>query len=157
LPEPRGEDAPMTARLERILTGRLAGRSLAPVDEKLNTARATPPPHLVAESSQRSLARAPSGAVASPRSGNTPRGISKQPSAVGSTVGFGAASAARTGEPQGLVVRTGGFQWIERQQAQNQPTLTEDASNISLLRTPQAPLLLQETPPRSRSSKAAAA
>jgi len=148
LAEPLGEDAPMTARLERILTGR--NRPAATEENEQNpamnsTASALLPP----DSSRRALGKRPSQQFSgrgSERSLHNSRANSPQPGPRGSG-GSNPPTARRPAEPSRLAVRTGGFQWIE---SQMQPAaLPEEASCSSFRAT--APPAPQDTPPISRS------
>jgi len=115
LEEAVGQDASMTERLDRIITGRRVPKCLPTVDETGNR-RSASPIHVQDSGGLRG-------------SDNTPRGVTQR-SLLSPTSG---AITGRAAEPQGLVVRTGGFQWIERQ-TQPSATLVEDASKSSLLK-----------------------
>merc|ERR1719199_1290522 len=92
LPDPLGDDAPMTARLERIITGRHARDHWASGD--LPDQAMSPP-------LDRSASR---NATQKARGGDrTHRGQNR-------SVASNASTCGRAAEPQGLVVRTGGFQ-----------------------------------------------
>merc|ERR1719272_1755980 len=122
LAEALGEDAPMTARLNQMLTGRYKGNQTSPAGMAAIDQNATQP--------------TPIGGERTPRDANKTK-----PSPGGAaTASPGAMSARKAADPQGLVVRTGGFQYIQRIQNENMQSVSlgEDASNSSLLRTPQA-------------------
>jgi len=124
LEEAVGQDASMTERLDRIITGRRAPKNFPTVDEAMNKRTSSP-------------INAPDTAGLR-GSDNTSRSVTQR-SPVSAA---GGAIMERATEPQGLIVRTGGFQWIERQTQPN-ASLVEDSSKASLLKA--------DTPVGSRS------
>jgi hypothetical protein len=121
--EPVGEDAPMTERLDR-LTGRQAAKQQLPGDDRPNVPTGALPQDSSSKSFEPNSTRR--GEQATMASSKTKP--SAEPRASGSSPG----TAGRSGQPQGLAVRTGGFQWIDRQV---QPLMKEERSNASLMQT----------------------
>jgi len=130
LPEPGGEDVPMTERLERIITGRKTGNAVVPSENTQASVSL-----LQKDSSSHSLNKTTKGGDRSLRVPMPP------------------GRSSVVADPQSLVVRTGGFQWINSQTVKYAPSMMEDPSNSSLLKTGQ----VQDTSPRSRSGTMQAA
>lgn len=130
LADPLGEDAPMTSRLNRILTGRL-GRDVVAMS-------ASPDEDFPSPSVSRDL---PDMTRNSP---SRSKGLGARGEDRTLRPTTDALDTKATVEAQGLVVRTGGFQWVESQKnmeagccVSRQPSLVECSSSCSLLRTPQ--------------------
>jgi hypothetical protein len=162
---PQGEDPPMTERLERLVSGRIgAEHRLAAAEDIVSQRSASPTPGAAGRQESGGFALRTntddSTMLKAVETRNTDRTLLKAPGAgsrsgsrrnseaAGSTVG------ARPPKPKGVVVRTGGFQWLDRHGPNACPSLVEESSTNSLLNPSRKGSSAQDqrvSPPRSSS------